>query len=368
MDNENIDARAIIYPQSVEEIVSLVELANQRKLSLYPMGSGTKLEPLLPKNKEGYLFSLRKMKKIIEYRPQNLSIEVEAGISVRELNQALLQDNLFYPINTNQDLTLGGQVAANEYGRKKFLYKSSRFYVLGLEFISPTGKIIRVGGRTVKNTSGYDLSQIIAGSWGSFGVITKITLSLKPIPEKIRTLGLVCGNLEQLVQQLNQILAERISLASLTFAFDGSSFNLSLELEGFQSSVDLQAEGLKNKYDLRDIPELCSQALLGMSLSVPIDNYSELLLSLADLSKKPSLLWGNITSGILEIEAPNLQEAELENIAQRLKGTLISDNKIIFQQNHDQFSQEILARIKKQIDPKNVFFPEIIAKGAGQHE
>src|SRR5690606_10187894 len=124
----------------------------------------------------GVLVSLRRMANVVENRPNNMSIEVEAGMTISQIQKVLNEDNIYFPIDSNDNSTIGGLIAANGYGRKKYLHKTTRFYVMGMEFVSPQGDLINVGGRTIKNVSSYDLHQLLAGSWGVFGIITKAIL------------------------------------------------------------------------------------------------------------------------------------------------------------------------------------------------
>ena len=105
---ENIDSQGIVYPLTVEQVVRIVKLANQAGFPLYPMGQGLKFQSFIPKVDKGIIVSLKKLNKIIEYRPDNMSIEVEAGITTGELLEKLAPDNIFYPIDIeNLNSTLG---------------------------------------------------------------------------------------------------------------------------------------------------------------------------------------------------------------------------------------------------------------------
>jgi glycolate oxidase len=361
---ENIDPQGIVYPLTVEQVVRIVKLANQAGFPLYPMGQGSKFQALMPKVDKGVIVSLKKQNKIIEYRPDNMSIEVEAGITTGELLEKLAPDNIFYPIDIeNLNSTLGGQVAANYYGRKKYMYKSSRFQVLGLEFVSPQGEVISVGGRTVKNVSGYDISQMLAGSWGTFGIITKITLRVRPKPEKNLILKLTVDNFQQLADIAGKILEERISLASSTFEHREKNFNLYLELEGFQDTVELQGKRLKEQYGFHDVPSLPLQQQLKTKISVPLTNYLKFLLELERVVEDNLDFHGNITNGIVEVDLSEERVEEIKGRVDKLQGALVYDRKVIVGQGNDPSYRKLLANIKIQVDPNNILFPEILLKG-----
>lgn len=361
---ENIDVQGIIYPPTLEKVVEIVKLANQAGFPLYPMGHGSKFYDLMSKVEKGAIISLKKLNSVIEYRPDNMSIEVEAGITTGELLEKLAPNNIFYPIDTdNLNSTIGGQVAANEYGRKKYMYKSSRFHVLGLEFVSPQGEIVKVGGRTVKNVSGYDISQMLAGSWGTFGIITKVTLRVRPKPEKNLVLKLTVNDLKQLMDIAGKILEERISLASLTFEYKENKFTLYLELEGFKDTVELQGKRLKERYAFVDVLSLPLQQQLNAKISVPITNYLKLLSEMERVVEGGIDFYGNITNGIVQVDLSEEMVEEIKSMVDKLQGALVFDRKVIVGKGNGPSNGKLLANIKKQVDPNNILFPEILLKG-----
>jgi len=359
----------ILYPESAEDIVSILKLANQFQLPIYPVGSGTMFQKRIEPFTAGILISTKNLKGIIEYRPKNMSIEVEAGLTFQELQKLLAQDKIFFPVEPDESSsTIGGQVAANSYGRKKYMYKSSRFYVMGMEFISPQGDIIRVGGRTVKNVSGYDVSQLLAGSWGLFGIITKVTLRLKPLPENNLILKCSFRDLASVQAIIKGILNEQLSLASLLLRTDGEELSLQLELEGFKEALELQASEMERNYGFKRSSNLLETIKeMPFTFRVPLQNYGVALQCLGAWAEKHHLslnIQGNVTNGVLEMDLKNTVDDE-GKLIEELSGELLQfEGSLIYRGNTlrakaEMTNQKLLLEIKRQVDPNNILVPQI---------
>lgn len=360
----------ILYPESTKDIESIMKLANKLQLPIYPVGTGTmflkKIEPFT----SGILLSTEKLKKIVEYRPKNMSIEVEAGLTFQELQKLLAQDNIFYPVEPDEgSSTIGGQVAVNGYGRKKYMYKSSRFYIMGMEFISAQGDMIRVGGRTVKNVSGYDVSQLLAGSWGLFGIITKVTLRLKPLPENNLIMKYIFRDLAAVHDIIKRILDEQLSLASLVLRTDGEEVSVQLELEGFNETVELQASEMERKYGFKRTAILLEKRKeMPFTFMVPLQNYGKALQSIWTWAEKNHLsisIQGNVTNGVLEMGLKNPVKdegklmAELSKEFQKFEGSLTYRGNILTAKA-ETTNRKLLLDIKRQVDPNKILVPEIL--------
>ena len=184
----------MVAPETVEEIGEIMKIANKHKIPVYPLGSGSQFSQGVAPFKGGILLSLRNLKKITEYRPSNMSVEVEAGITLEELTNVLIKDNLYFPIQTeNPKSTLGGLVARNGYGRNRYKYHTIRKYVLGVEFVSPKVSL-SVWEADCKNVSSLDVSQLITGSWG---ILNTRLLSGSTPSEANEILELEVGNLTE---------------------------------------------------------------------------------------------------------------------------------------------------------------------------
>jgi glycolate oxidase FAD binding subunit len=162
------------------------------KRAIVPLGGGTSLEGD-PATREGAITVItRGLNRVVEFAPRDMTITVEAGISIARLDEILRGEGLRLPIDIPQwdRATLGGALAANASGPRRFGLGTFRDYVIGLTAVKADGQVFHSGGRVVKNVAGYDLCKLLAGSFGSLAIVTQVTLKLKPIPESS---ALVCA-------------------------------------------------------------------------------------------------------------------------------------------------------------------------------
>lgn len=244
----------IVFPGNQEEICRIVSYANQNHVQIVPIGGGTNIGSVLSPPGGGVGISLRRMKRILELQPENLSLTVEAGLTNDLLQKATKEFNLFLPVfpDKNQS-TIGGEIAVNSGSRKRGRYGNISDYVLGVEFVSPQGQAVKTGGKTVKNASGYDFTKLLTGSWGTMGVITALTLRLQPLPEKEIVLLVSFKNWEEAVLVGKRILAARLFPVSLDiFAgrgrevlAEGAEVILVAGLEGSREAVAEQLQKMK---------------------------------------------------------------------------------------------------------------------------
>jgi len=174
----------VVKPASAKEISDILKLANEKLIPVTPRGAGSGLSGGAVAVCGGILLSVERMNKILEIDSENLMIVVEPGVITNDINRALQKYNLFfagYPISL-QNCFIGGNVAENAGGAKAVKYGVTDRYVLGLEVVLPTGEIITLGGKRLKDVTGYDLLHLMVGSEGTLGIFTKIILKVLPRP------------------------------------------------------------------------------------------------------------------------------------------------------------------------------------------
>ncbi|WP_298467030.1 FAD-linked oxidase C-terminal domain-containing protein [uncultured Psychrobacillus sp.] len=175
----------VFFPDSVEDIVSVLKIANEHKVPVTPYGAGSGLEGQAIPIHKGISISFDNMKKIIEFNPEDMMVTVEPGITRLQLNHFVNKHGLYFPIDPGADASIGGMVANNASGTTAVRYGSMRDQILDLEVVLANGTVIHTGSKAKKSSSGYNLNGIMAGSEGTLGVITKVTLKLHGIPEKV---------------------------------------------------------------------------------------------------------------------------------------------------------------------------------------
>ncbi|MEM3464097.1 MAG: FAD-binding oxidoreductase, partial [Candidatus Bathyarchaeia archaeon] len=217
----------LVKPSTTKEVSEVLKFVNEKKIPVTPRGSGTGLSGGCVPIFGGILLSLERMNKILEIDEENHIAVVEAGVILNDLYKAVEARGLYYPIYPGEGTaTIGGNIATNAGGMMAVKYGVTRHFVLGLEAVLPTGEIIQTGGKYVKSSTGYDLTQLLVGSEGTLAVITKAVLKLLPRPKAKTTLFVAFKNLYDGVKAVPAILKtgktpliieflEKISLTSM---------------------------------------------------------------------------------------------------------------------------------------------------------
>jgi glycolate oxidase len=174
----------VVKPANAEEISAILKLANREKIPVTPRGAGTGLSGGALPVFGGIVLSTERLNKIIEIDERNLQATVEPGVINQIFRDAVEAKGLFYPPDpaSRGSCFLGGNLAENAGGPKAVKYGTTKDYVLNCEVVLPTGEIIWTGANVLKNSTGYNLTQLIVGSEGTLGIITKIVFRLIPLP------------------------------------------------------------------------------------------------------------------------------------------------------------------------------------------
>lgn len=180
---------AAIWASSTEEISRILALANEKRIPVTARGAGTGLSGLAVAAKGGIVLDVSRMNRILQLNMPDRLVVVQPGVVYADLQAVLLPYGFFFPPDPASGVvcTLGGNVATNAGGLRGAKYGTTRDYVLGLEVVLADGDVMRAGSRTMKTSSGYDLCRLFVGSEGTFGVITEITLKVRPRPAKTAT-------------------------------------------------------------------------------------------------------------------------------------------------------------------------------------
>jgi glycolate oxidase FAD binding subunit len=175
-----------LAPANQEELASCIREAFDGNTPLYPMGGRTSLEFGLPVKSPGTGLSLAKLNRVVDYPARDMTITVEAGVTMRTLAELLAKERQRLPVDVPQAdrATIGGVIATNWNGPRRFGEGTLRDFVIGIHAVDGRGQSFKGGGRVVKNVAGYDFCKLLTGSLGTLGIITQVTLRLKPIPEQ----------------------------------------------------------------------------------------------------------------------------------------------------------------------------------------
>jgi len=209
----------VVLPTTAEQVSQILKLADENRIPVTPRGAGTNVSGGSVPIKGGIVLCTTRMNKILDINKTNLTATVEPGVVLQDFNIALAKQGLFYPPDPQSFLgcTIGGTVAENAGGPYCVKYGVTKQYVLGLEVVLANGYIMKLGGVTVKNRTGYELIMLFTGSEGTLGLITKITLRLIPMPPANKTMMAVFDDMAVGGQAVSNILASGVVPAKVEF-------------------------------------------------------------------------------------------------------------------------------------------------------
>ncbi|WP_110112099.1 FAD-linked oxidase C-terminal domain-containing protein [Bacillus sp. CGMCC 1.16541] len=202
----------VVQPTSTSEVAQLMKLANEYHIPIYPRGRGTSLSGGPLPVEGGIVLDLSRWDQVLRIDEEDLVAIVSPGVITARINQKANQYGLMYPPDPSSAhvSTIGGNLAENAGGPRGLKYGVTKDYVLGLEVVTPEGDVIRTGGKTVKNVTGYDLTKLIVGSEGTLGIITEATLRLIPKPIATKTAMVMFDDLVDAGRAISNVLTSGI--------------------------------------------------------------------------------------------------------------------------------------------------------------
>ncbi len=207
---EKFPPEAVIFPESTEEMVRILKLANEYLFPVTARGGGVGYTGGAVPVDGGIVIGTDRMNKIVEINADDLYVVCQPGITTFQLQQAVEKHGLMFPPDpaSYKDSYIGGNIAENAGGMRTPKYGVTKHSVLGLEVVTATGDVIRTGGKTVKNVVGFDLTGLMCGSEGMLGIITEATLKLLPMPEATSTVRANFCTMEEACKVLTKFTPE----------------------------------------------------------------------------------------------------------------------------------------------------------------
>ena len=254
----------IIIPGSTDEISRIMQIAGRERISVTPRGAGTNISGGSVAKEGGLVMAFHRMNKIIEIDTENMCAVVQTGVVNADLQKAVTSFGLMFPPDPASMFvaTIGGNVAMNAGGPRGVKYGVTRDYLLGLEVVLPSGEIIRTGGKTLKNVSGYDLTRLMCGSEGTLGILTEVTVKLVPLPPAKATLQAVFSDLDDATKTVSAIIGSGIVPTTLELMdrvvldaisdYGGARFNkeaaavILIEVDGDEALVEAQGRRIED--------------------------------------------------------------------------------------------------------------------------
>jgi glycolate oxidase len=411
----------VVLPENKDQICQIVKIASENDIPIVTRAAGTNLVGGCIPLKGGIIVHLSKMNKILNIDKNNLICTVQPGVVVGKLQEAAANAGLFYPPDpaSLKVSTIGGSIAQSSGGPRGFKYGTTKDYVLGLEVVLADGTLMKTGGETVKNVTGYNLTQLFVGSEGTLGIVVEATLKLIPKPEEQQVMLAYFESINQAAEAITGIISAKITPATLDI-MDKNTMEtiekfhhvglptdmeavLVLEVDGFKESVAVQTRqiiDICNKFGAKNIRASQNQQesdeiwfarrsafgavarlrpnVLTEDAVVPRDKIPEFISKIREISNRYNLtvcIMGHAGDGNIhpnfsldlrnKEESENFEKAveELFDAAIELGGSLSGEHGIgmlksgFMKKALDENSIKYMKEIKKLFDPKNILNP-----------
>lgn len=208
----------VVRPKSTREVSGILRLANKARIPVTPRGGGTGLCGGCVPVHAGIVLSLERMNRIVEIDRQNQMAVVEPGVLLMNFYPRVEEEGLFFPPHPGDETAMiGGVIATNAGGSRAVKYGVVRNYVRGLEVVLPSGAVISLGGKLMKSSTGYNLLNLMIGSEGTLGIITKATIQLMPSAQLSRSLIIPYDNLDRAIDSVPKLMEEKIVPLAVEF-------------------------------------------------------------------------------------------------------------------------------------------------------
>ncbi|MEB5685019.1 FAD-binding oxidoreductase [Mammaliicoccus lentus] len=420
----------VVQVLSTEDVQNVVKLADEYIIPIYARGASTSLSGGALPVKGGIVVDFSQWNDEFEIYPDDLIIKTRPGVITGKIHALAEKHNLMYPPDPSSSVvcTIGGNLAENAGGPRGIKYGVTKDYVIGLEVVMADGEVIRTGGQTIKNVTGYDLTKLLIGSEGTLGIITEATLRLIPKPLATKTAMVIFDDLYTAGKSISKILTSgvrpskmeildhnalnkvedyagldlpRDAAAILLIEVDGNPENLADELDTIQKAlkeIDVEnveiAESKEAEDKLWQVRKLVSPAVvesgytkISEDATVPLSKIPEMFKKIDEIKTKYDLnivVFGHAGDGNLhptintnmrdENEVRKTEDAveEIFNYAIELGGTLSGEHgigvmkKAFIKKEMGEAGVRYQQMIKKALDPKNILNPGKIFPEKGE--
>ena len=244
---DGVEPTFVAEPGSLEETSELLRLASGGGLAVAPRGAGTKSSLGNPPRELDLILSTVRMNEVVEHVPGDQVVRVQAGMRLRDLQERLAGSDQMLGIDPPEEgATIGGVVAANSTGPRRYRYGTIRDLIIGITFVLSDGTIARAGGKVVKNVAGYDLSKLFTGSLGTLGLIAECNFRLHPKPEVGQTVAVELSSPAAANAAAQAILHSQLVPSAVQLHWGEDARLLTVLIEGIEASVEAQARTASN--------------------------------------------------------------------------------------------------------------------------
>jgi glycolate oxidase len=412
---------AVIFPLTTEEVADIVRIAAKAKVPVTARGAGTSVCGAPIPARHGIVLCFSKMDRILAINTRDRHVVVQPGVINGDLQKALAPSGFFYPPDPGSMnfSTIGGNVALNAGGPRCLKYGVTEDYVMGMQVVLASGKVIRLGSKNIKDVTGYNLAPLFCGSEGTLGLITEITLRVVPQPETVQTLLVTFDDLDNTARAVSDIIGSGILPVSMEL-LDKITINaiedairlglprqaeglLLIEVDGTQEACDRERRQIAAKvreYGAVTIEEAQTREdrerlwaarrsvygvfariapdILSEDVTVPVSKVPEMIRKINAITKKYDLKAGVLAHAgdgnmhpLICADRKNQEEwarvekafREIFEAAAALEGTLSGEHGIGLAKAKflplvmDQDSRDFMSLIKNAVDPDNILNP-----------
>lgn len=414
-------SEAVLFPVSTSEVSRIMEIAARYRIPVTARGAGTNLSGGSIPAHGGIVLCFTKMNQILEVNTRDRYAIVQPGVINGDLQKVLARENFFYPPDPSSFAisTIGGNVAENAGGPRCLKYGVTADYILGLEVVLASGKVIRVGSRNVKDVTGYRLAGLFCGAEGTLGIVTEITVRVRPLPESFRTVLAIYDNLEATANTVADIIGSGIVPAAMelmdkvvvnlvedayTLGLPRSAEGILLiEVDGVKEAVEKQMNRIIEKArangaidvksaDTEEERESLWKArrsahgviarlapnCMTEDATVPVSNVPKMIKGVVEITRRHNIKVGILAHAgdgnmhpVISTDMRNKEEwdrveaatREIFELAVSLKGTLSGEHGVGMAKARflplfmDNDTREFMATIKKAVDPLGILNP-----------
>jgi glycolate oxidase FAD binding subunit len=240
---EGVEPDFVVEPGSIEEISDVMKLAAREGLAVAPRGGGTKMHIGDPPRRLDLIVSTARMNEMLEHTPGDQIVRLQAGVKLEDLQEHISGSNQILAIDPPESgPTIGGIVAANSSGPRRYRYGTIRDLIIGITVVLHDGTVAKAGGKVVKNVAGYDLSKLFTGSLGTLGVIATANFRLHPRPEATRTVAVEVAGPQQAQAAAQAMVHSQVEATAVELHYGESEKQLAVLLESIPGGIDAKAE------------------------------------------------------------------------------------------------------------------------------
>ena len=411
----------VVFVEDIKQVQEIVKIANEKNIPIICRGAGTNTVGACTAPNGGIILNFSKMNKILEINKENMTIRVQPGVIVGDLQDAVEKIGLYYPPDPSnlRVSTIGGSIAQNSAGARCFKYGATKDYVIDMLVVTSDGELLRTGANTIKNATGYNLGSIFIGSEGTLGIVVEATLRLIPKPQDIQVIMGYFDTVENSIDAVNKIIDKQIYPATIDF-MDKNAMRtveqvfptglrtdkqsaLIIEVDGRKETIknqidevcavlaDANASDIKYSTNRQEYDNIWQARRMSMAacarlkpnvttddLIVPRQNLAKLVKGVNEICEKYSLnicMVGHVGDGSVHPQIPidlgdkteyqnyKLAKSKMYELTVKLGGIISGEHGIGLEKKEFMpnvvcsLSLEYMRQIKKVFDPKNILNP-----------